>query len=112
VKNILRQQEHFTFVDAMADFPALLHGVHKDMPMQLIEDFIPGIDMEVIARVRTFDHLKDKIRVLEDLPITNRAQRGRKMLLDPGFEIKRARDIHTLLHSEPYWRNVRTAAIR
>jgi hypothetical protein len=60
--NVLRQQEDIAFVDPHLLF--LSRGVNvmdKDVSLELIENLIPGIDVEIVPGVGAFDNLKDEV---------------------------------------------------
>src|SRR5579883_3163322 len=88
VIDVLRQQEDLALADAHPPLAAVLDHMDEDMAVELVEDLVPRIDVEVVARVRALDDLEDEVRALEHLLVADGAEGGRQMRVDPGLKPK------------------------
>lgn len=80
---MLGQKKKLALADPDTLLATVFDHMEEDVAVKLIEDFIPRIDVEVIARVRALDDLEDEVRALEHLLVADRAQGERQVFVNP-----------------------------
>src|SRR5262245_22261993 len=89
MRNVLREQEHVAFVDLHFLFlPRGINIMDENVPLKLIENLIPRVDVEIVPGVGAFDNLKNEVRPFEDFLISNSPEGLGKEFADPFLEIK------------------------
>src|SRR4051794_40908599 len=78
VIDVLRQKEHLALSDPDPLFAAVFDHMHENMAVELIKNFVPGVDVEVVSGVGPVADLEDEIRVLEHLFVADGAQGARQ----------------------------------
>src|SRR5581483_4539426 len=77
---------------------AVLHGAEHDVALELIEEFLPGIDVVVLSRVGSADHHDDEVAVLEHSLVAHGRLEHLPVLIDPAVQVERLQ-VHGLTSS-------------
>src|SRR5215469_5979092 len=89
-----RDEQYLAGTNRHIHRPSVLHGPEHHVALELIEEFLPGVDVIVLARVRATDHHDDEIAVAEHALVAHRRLELRAVLVDPLPEIESVQGLH------------------
>src|SRR5688572_3300403 len=88
VRHVRRQQENLAFGDGHVHAFAILDGGERDATLELVKEFLAGLDVEVLAAVRPTDHHDDELAVGEYLFVAHGRLEQVTVFVDPALEME------------------------
>src|SRR6266478_4452614 len=73
---------------------AVLHGLEHHVAFELVEEFLPRVDVVVLAGVRAAHHHDDEIAIAKHTLVAHRRLQLRAVGIDPLPEIERLQGFH------------------
>src|SRR5256885_3651493 len=94
LRQVGRNQQHFAGADRHVDRAAVLHGPEHHVAFELVEEFLPRVDVVVLAGVRAAHHHDDEIAIAKHALVAHRRLQLRAVGIDPLPEIERLQGLH------------------
>jgi hypothetical protein len=88
MRNIGRNKEGFSFAHQMIDDPIALADPDFDVAFELVKEFFRIDLMEIIPRVRSFNHHDEEVASVINVAIADRRLEEMAVLLDPTAQIE------------------------
>src|SRR6266481_1446050 len=94
MRHVGRNEQHFAGADRHIDRAAVLHGPEHHVAFELVEEFLPRVDVVVLAGVRAAHHHDDEIAILKHALVAHRRLQMHAVGIDPLPEIERFEGLH------------------
>ena len=94
VRDFGGQQEHLALADGHVDPAFPLDGLQHDVALELIKELRTRVVVEILARVGTAHGHHDELAVLEQQFVAHGRLEECAVLVDPGTQIERRRNVH------------------
>ena len=88
------EEKHITLADRDVDSAIRLDGLQHDVALELIKELRAGVVVKILARIRTAHGHDDELAVLEQQFVADGRLQQRAVLVDPGTQVERRRDVH------------------
>ena len=89
VRNIGRNKKRFSFSHEMIDDAITFADAHFDVTFELVKIFLRIDQMEIVPRVRAFDHHDKKIATIIEITVAYRWFKLVAVLFDPAHQVDR-----------------------
>ena len=97
MRHLRRQQIHLAFADGHVGRPAILQRFQQHVPPHLVEEFLAGVVVKILARIGTADGHDDEVAVFEQQLVAHRRLEQIAILIDPLLQVERHGGWHAFI---------------